>query len=685
MTLLRSTALALVLSAVPLAVHAAPVAPVVHDVDLAGIDKSVKPGDDFYQYANGSWIKTAQIPADRSSYGPAVVLIEKTNTQVRTLIQDAAKGAPKKGSDAQKVGDYYASFMDEARIEADGLKSLQPTFDAINALSDKASLSAYLGSKLRADVDALNATDFYTDNIFGLWVQQGFDDPDHNAPYLLQGGLGMPDRAYYLDDTPKMAELRTKYQAYIAAELKLAGVSDPEARAARIMALETKIAQTHASREDSEDVLKANNPWARTDFATKAPGLDWDAYFKSAGLTGQSRFIVWHPTAVTGISALVASEPLDVWKDYLTYMTLDHYGAYLPKAFVAERFAFFGTAMQGTTQISDRWKRAIGATNGALGEVVGKLYVEKYFPPAAKAKIEAIVQAELAAYHTRIEKLSWMSPDTKAKALAKLKTLHIGVGYPDKWVDYGKLEIVRGDVIGNLQRAELFDYQRNLAKLGQTPDRDQWVMTPQTVNAVNLPLANALNFPAAILQAPYFDPQADSAYNFGAIGATIGHEISHSFDDQGSQFDAHGRLINWWTPDDLKHFQGASAKLAAQYDKYCPYPDACVNGKQVLSENIADVAGLSAAYDAYKLSLKGKPDVVKRGLTGDQRFFIAFAQSWRQVEREAALRQQLKTDGHSPDEYRGDTVRNLDAWYPAFKVTEGQNLYLKPEDRVQVW
>ncbi|WP_443750260.1 M13 family metallopeptidase [Asticcacaulis solisilvae] len=685
MMLSRSTAIALVLAVMPLASQAKPAAPVVHDVDLGGMDKTVKPGDDFYKYANGAWLKTAQIPADRSSYGPAVVLIEKTNTQVRELIQNAAKGTPAKGSDAQKVGDYYASFMDEAKIEADGLKPLQPNFEAINALTDKASLSAYLGTTLRADVDALNATDFYTDNIFGLWVQQGFNDPDHNVPYLLQGGLGMPDRAYYLDDSPRMAELRTKYQAYIATELKLAGLTDADARAARIFALETKIAQTHASREDSEDVQKANNPWTRADFAAKAPGLDWDAYFKSAGLSGQQGFIVWHPTAVTGISALVASEPLDVWKDYLTYMTIDHYGPYLPKAFVDARFAFFGTALQGTTQISDRWKRAIGATNGAVGEVVGRLYVAKYFPPAAKAKIEAMVQDELKAYHTRIEKLTWMSPDTKAKALAKLQTLHIGVGYPDKWVDYSKLEIVRGDVIGNLKRAELFDYQRNLAKLGQKPDRDQWVMTPQTVNAVNLPLANALNFPAAILQAPYFDPQADAAYNFGAIGATIGHEISHSFDDQGSQFDAQGRLQNWWTPDDLKHFQGASAKLAAQYDKYCPYSDLCLNGKQALSENIADVAGLSAAYDAYKMSLHGKPDVVKRGLTGDQRFFIAFAQSWRQTEREAALRQQIKTDGHAPDEYRGDTVRNLDAWYPAFKVTAEQKLYLKPEDRVQVW
>ena len=684
MSLLRTTALSSLVLLAPFAAQAATAIP-VHGLDLKGMDTTVKPGDDFYKYANGTWDKTAQIPADRSSFSPAVVLIEKTSEQVRTLIQDAAKGAPAKGTTAQKVGDYYASFMDEAGIEAAGLKPLQSDFDAINAVTDKASLSAYLGTTLRSDVDSLNATDFYTDHIFGLWVQQGFHDADHNAGYILQGGLGMPDRSYYTEDSPKMAEIRTKYQAYIATVLKLANIPDADAKAARIFALETKIAQSHATRADSEDVQKADNSWAKADFASKAPGLDWDAYFKSAGLGAQPGFIVWHPTAVVGISALVASEPVDVWKDYLTYMTINHYANDLPKAFVDARFGFYGTTMQGTPKIQDRWKRAITATNNGLGEAVGKLYVAKYFPPAAKAKIVAMAKEELVAYHTRIENLTWMSPDTKAKALAKLATLHVGVGYPDTWVDYSKLDVVRGDLVGNVRRSELFDYQRNVAKLGQKPDRGQWVMTPQTVNAVNLPLANGLNFPAAYLQSPYFDPAADSAYNYGAVGATIGHEISHSFDDQGAQFDDQGRLQNWWTPDDLKHFQGAATKLAAQYDGYCPFTDLCVNGKQVISENIADVAGLAAAYDAYKLSLHGKPDVVKNGLTGDQRFFLAYAQSWRQVEREAALRQQIKTDGHAPDEYRADTVRNLDAWYPAFKVVAGQKLYLKPEDRVKVW
>jgi predicted metalloendopeptidase len=653
-------------------------------IDLAGIDHAVKPGDDFFAYANGTWDKNTPIPPDRAGTGAGVLLIDKTNEQVRGLIQDAAKANPAPGSDAQKVGDYYASYLDEAGIEAKGLAPLGPDLARVAAVTDKKSLSAYLGTTLRADVDAMNATNFYTDHIFGVWITQALEDPSRNVPYLLQGGLGLPDRDYYLVQSPKMADIRTKYQAHIAAMLKLAGIADAEAKAARIFALETKIAQTHASRVESEDVLKANNPWARADFATHAPGLDWDAYFHAADLEAPT-YIVWQPGAVKGISALVASEPLDVWKDYLTYHAIEHYAGVLPKAFVDERFAFYGTVLSGTPKMRDRWKRAIDATNGALGQVVGKLYSDRYFPPAAKARIEVIVKDLLVAYHARISQLAWMSPATKAKALAKLATLRVGVGYPDAWRDYSALQVVRGDAFGNAERAEMFQYRWNLAKLHQPVDRGEWVMDPQTVNAVNLPLANALNFPAAILQAPYFDADADAALNFGAIGAIIGHEISHSFDDQGSQFDAEGRLANWWTPDDLAHFHAASAKLAAQFDGYHPFPDAAVNGKQTLSENIADVAGLSAAHDAYMLSLHGKKAPLRQGLTGDQRFFLAFAQSWREKEREEALREQIMTDGHAPARYRGDTVRNLDAWYPAFDVKPGQTLYLAPKDRVQVW
>jgi predicted metalloendopeptidase len=659
--------------------------PAGHVIDLVGIDRAVAPGDDFFAYANGTWIKNAAIPSDRADYGAGAMLIEKTNEQVRGLIQDAAKGNPKPGSDAQKVGDYYASFMDEAGIEAKGLSPLKPEMDRIAAIKDKQSLSAYLGTTLRADVDALNATDLYTDHIFGVWITQAFSDPRRNVPYLLQGGLGMPDRDYYLMKSAKMADIRAKYRAHIAAMLKLAGVPDADAKAARIFALEVEIAKAHSSRAESEDVRKANNTWMRDDFVKRAPGLDWNAYLRSAQLGAQPDFIVWQPKTVIGISALAASRPVDVWKDYLTYHLLDRYAGVLPKAFVNERFAFYGTTLTGTPKNRDRWKRAIDATNGALGRVVGKLYVERYFPPAAKAKIEALVKNLLVAYHARISKLTWMSPQTKAKALAKLATLKVGVGYPDQWQDYSALKVARGDAFGNLWRAELFDYARSLAKLHQPVDRGEWVMDPQTVNAVNLPLANALNFPAAILQTPFFDANADAALNYGAIGATIGHEISHSFDDQGSQFDAQGKLANWWTPADLAHFVATSAKLVAQYNGYRPFPDLAVDGKLTLGENIADVAGLSASYDAYVLSLHGKPAPVVQGLTGDQRFFLAYAQSWRDKAREAALRQQILTDGHAPDMYRAGTVRNLEAWYPAFGVKRGQKLYLSPDDRVQVW
>jgi len=656
-----------------------------HWIDLAGIDHAVAAGDDFYQYANGAWIKTAVIPPDRAAEGPGAILVEKTRERVRGLIQDAAKARPAPGSDAQKVGDYYASYLDEASIEAKGLAPLKDGMTRIATIKDKTSLSSYLGHTLRADVDALNSTNFYTDNIFGVWITQGFSDPNHNVPYLLQGGLGMPDREYYLEQTPQMAKLRDQYRAHIASVLKLAKIADADKKAAAIFALETKIAQSHVLRADSEDVHKADNPWKRADFAAKAPGLDWNAYFGAAGLGDQQDYIVWHPSAVKGISALVASEPVSLWQDYLTFHLIDHFAGVLPKAFVDERFAFYGTDLSGTPKIRDRWKRAIDATNAALGEAVGKIYAAKYFPPSSKARIQTMVKDLLVAYHARIDRLAWMSPKTKAKALAKLDTLYVGVGYPDSWRDYSSFDVVRGDAFGNAERSEMFEYKRNLAKLHGPVDRKEWSMVPQEVNAVNHPLGNALNFPAAILQPPYFDPAADDAYNFGSIGATIGHEISHSFDDQGSQFDAQGRLLNWWTPEDLAHFEGASAKLAKQFDGYRPFPDLAVNGKQTLSENIADVAGLSAAHDAYMLSLHGKPAPAIQGLTGDQRFFLAYTQSWREKVRDAALRQQVKTDGHAPAMYRGDTVRNLDAWYPAFNVKPGQKLYLAPGDRVQVW
>jgi putative endopeptidase len=648
-----------------------------------GMDPAVLPGNSFFLYANGGWLKATQIPPDQRAWGIDAVLDQEATRRTSEILEKA--GAAPQGTDARKAGDFYDAYMDEAAIEVLGLTPLRPTLQRISALKDKKDLSRLLGEQLRADVDPLNFTNFYTDHVLGMWVSPNLSAPSKNAAYLLQGGLGLPDRAYYLDASKHMAELRTKYQAHIAAVLKLAGIPDGKAKAARIFALEAKMARAHVSREESEDVLKANNPWKPAAFTNQAPGLDWGSFFKASGLDTEPVVFVWQPPALRGLAALVGHVPLPTWKEYLTFHAIDRRAELLPKPFVDEHFAFYERTLNGTPQLSERWKRAVAATNTALGDAVGQLYVKRYFPPEAKAQVQAMVKNIIAAFGERIDKLDWMAAATKLKAKEKLSTLYVGVGYPDHWVDYGGLKVVEKEALANTDRADLFNYQRRLAELGQPVDLTQWWMTPQTVNAVNLPLQNALNFPAAILQPPYFVPSAPAALNYGAIGAAIGHEISHSFDDQGSQFDAHGRLVNWWTPEDLAHFRASGAQLAAQFDGYHPFPDASVNGKQTLGENIADLAGLSAAHDAWLLSLGGQQAAALDGFNGEQQFFLAFAESWRTKIREEALRQSLITDGHAPPEYRVETVRNLDAWYVAFNVQSGETLYLPPSGRVRVW
>ena len=586
------------------------------------------------------------------------------------------------GSVAQKAGDYYAAFMDEDTIQAMGLRPLTDEMAMISTITTRASLSAYLGATLNTEVDGLTAN---ADHIFGLLVNQGFEESKHNLPHILQGGLGMPDRDSYIDASPKTAELRAQYQAHIAAILKLAGIADPNMRAARVLKIETGMARSHAPDADAADVFKQNNPWKRADFGVKAPGMDWDAYFRGAGLAGQSDFIVWQPTAVTGTSALVDREGIDAWKDYLRFHLIEHYAGVLPKVVAAEDFAFYGTILSGAQKAPERQKAAIDATNGALGHAVGQLYMQRYFPPEAKAKAKAMVSDLTTAYRARISNSTWMSPETKAKALAKLAALTIGVGYPDTWIDYSTLEVGRGDAFGNMRRAEAFNRLRSLAQLKQPADPSEWRIDPQTVGAVIMFSPNSEFFAAGLLQPPYFDSDGDAASNYGSAGAGIAHEISHSFDELGNIYDDQGRLGNWWTADDLVRYHAAGAKVVAQFDGYCPLSDLCVNGKQVLSENIADLAGLRVAHDAYVLSLKGKTDVVIGGLSGEQRFFVAFAQRWRRLQSEAALRGQMKTDTHSPGEYRSDTVRNVEAWYKAFRVVPGDKLYLKPEDRIGIW
>ena len=654
-------------------------------LDLAGLDRALRPGDDFYGFANGGWQRTAVIPPERAFTGPFLQVVDTVSARTRAIDEDAARAGAPAGSEQQQVGDYYASFMDEAGVEALGLAPLQPTLDRIAALPDKRALAAELGGSIRADVDALNATNFYTDHVLGLWVEQDLNAPSRNAAYLLQGGLGLPDCSYYTEPAERFAWLRARYRAHLAALLGLAGFADADARAGRVLELETRLARTHASRTDSVDVARGNNPWARADFDLKAPGLDWAAFLGAAGLDRQPAFIVWHPGAVTGLAALVGSEPLETWKEYLAVRALEHAAPFLPRAFVDERFRFYGTALRGTPRQLERWKRATAFTDEALGDAVGKVYAARHFPPEARRELQGMVEQLVAAFGRRIDRLDWMAPATRAQARAKLATLRVGIAYPDRWKDYQGLVVVRGDALGNLFRSELFEYRRALAKLALPPDRGEWVMLPQTVNAVNLPVRNALNFPAGFLEPPFYDRAADPAVKFASIGAVIGHEISHGFDDQGALFDASGTLANWWTAEDLAHFEAAGARLVAQYDAYRPFPDLAVNGKLTLSENIADLAGLAVAYDGWRASLGGAPPPVVDGLSGDQRFFLSFAQTWRIKEREQALRESIQTNGHAPDQYRALTVRNLDAWYQAFDVRPGQALYLPPEGRVRVW
>jgi endothelin-converting enzyme/putative endopeptidase len=659
--------------------------PANHGIVIANMDPSVKPGDNFYLYANGGWLKREVIPPDRGSIGVFDALDDLSNQRTRILIEEAGKTSAPVGSNAQKIADLYHSYMDQPGIESRGLMPIEPGLKAIAAIRDKTQLARALGESLRADVDPLNNTNFHTHNLFGLWVAPGFSDSAHYAPYLLQGGLQLPNRDYYLSDTASMRTIRAKYQPHIAAMLKLAGFTDVEARAARILALEHAIAETHLSLAENQEVAKANNPWKQSDFPRKAPGLDWAEYFRGAGLSQQPSFIVWQPSAFTGEAALVGSTSLDIWKDWLAYHLIETYADVLPRALAAEHFALVGPVLSGTPQQRPRWQRGVAVVNLELGDAVGQIYAQRYFSPQAKADAEALVAHIIADYRERLHTLSWMAPATKAEAIAKLDALYVGVGYPENWRDYTGYEVKPDDMVGNRRRGRLFYYHANLARIGKPVNRREWSMTPQTVNAVNLPLQNALNFPAAILQPPFFDPAAPDAANYGAIGSVIGHEISHTFDTEGSAFDSEGRMRDWWTPSDYTHFRASTAKLAAQYDTYKPFPDLSVNGKQTLAEDIADIAGVSAAYDGYRSSLKGKSAPVEHGFIGDQQFFIAFGQNWASKSRPAALRERVLNDSHAPGEYRAETVRNVDAWYKAFDPQPGQALYLAPPDRVQIW
>jgi predicted metalloendopeptidase len=653
-------------------------------IQTAWMDRSVKPGDDFYAYADGGWMKSTPIPEDRSNIGGGWIADQERERNTRALFDAILKANPTGGNEAL-IANYYRAYADIAAIDRAGLAPAKADLDAIARIADKRQLSAAIGSTLRADTDPLNATNFQTENLFGIFITQGLTTPGEQLPYIMQGGIGLPEREYYLSGDPKMAEARTKYKAYVAQLLGLAGYPDAQGAANRIMDLETRIAQAHATREESEDFAKGAVVWSRAELEAKAPGIDWGALLNSAQLGSVQKFEAYHSAAIPKLAALVGSQPLQAWKDWLTFHTLNQQANVLPKAFRDASFAFNGTALAGTPKERPRDILALNATSSALQDAVGKAYVEKYFPASAKREIQQMVANLKAAFAKRVQGIAWMAPSTKQEALKKVETIVVGVGYPDTLRDYSGLQIAADNAYANQRAAALHEYRHQIAKIGRPMDRNEWWMPPQLVNAVNLPVQNALNFPAAILVRPFFDPNADAAFNYGAIGAIIGHEISHSFDNNGALFDSSGRLRNWWTPQDFARFQQAGNALAAQYDAYQALPGLNVNGKLTLGENIADVAGLAAAYDAYKASLGGKPAPVIDGFTGDQRFFIAYAQSWATKMRDETLRQRIAVDGHAPGNFRALTVRNIDAWYPAFDVQPGQKLYLAPNRRVKIW
>jgi len=646
-------------------------------VDLEGMDTTQAPGNDWFAYVNGNWTKNTEIPADKARYSMFNVLTDRAQEQNRAIIEEAAASNAAEGEVAQKVGDYFAAFMDEAQIESLGTQPLEPYLAKIDGVTSKQELAKLFGEFART----------YIPGPVGGYISADAKAPDTYAVYLYQSGLGLPNRDFYLEDKPEFAAIREAYVDYATKMLVLTGVPEADAKkkAQGILKLETEIAKVHWTNVESRDANKRYNPWKAADFAKKAPGFDWKAYFAAAGLGEQETFIVSQPSAFTGIAALVGKTPLATWKDWSRLHTTSNLAALLPKAFDDTHFAFYGTVLGGQPEQQARWKRGVDAVSASLGEAVGRLYVEKHFPPEAKQAADEMVQNIIAAMDARIENLSWMSDETKAKAKEKLASFRPKIGYPDTWRDYSALVIKRDDALGNGERAAAFEYARDLAKLGGPVDRDEWLMPPMVVNAYAMPTMNEIVFPAAILQPPFFDPHADDAVNYGGIGAVIGHEITHHFDDQGRKYDKHGKLADWWTAEDVEAFKKHADALVKQYGEYEPLPGMHVNGELTLGENIADLAGLLIAHDAYRRSLDGKPAPVLDGFTGDQRFYMGHAQLWRSKYREPALRQQLVVDPHTAGHFRPYVVRNIDAWYEAFDVKPEDAHYLAPEERVRIW
>jgi predicted metalloendopeptidase len=642
-------------------------------LDLSAGNPAVKPGDDFFSYASGKWYNTFQIPADRSSFGAFNELDELSKQRVREIIEAAAATHAPEGTPAQKIGDYYAAYMDQAAIEANGLAPAQQDLKRIATARTKTDIAKLFGSPGFA-------------SLFDLDLPPDLKNPDRYSVVISQSRLGLPDRDYYLKDDPKLKEIREKYVAYIGQMLTLAGVADPAAKAADIMAFETAVAHAQWPYEKRRDVDATYNPRTKQQLLEYAPGFAWQTFLDASSVGGRQELVLSELTAIRDLAELFKHISLPTLKAYLTFHYLSDHAAYLPKRFDEARFAFYGQTLRGQPQQRERWKRAVDEVDQALGEQVGQLYVARYFPPESKAKMQELVANLRAALSDRIDALDWMSPETKSRAHEKLATFTPKIGYPDVWKDYSSLTVRRDDLIGNVRRAAEWHWQYQVARLDKPVDRAEWQMTPQTINAYYNPLNNEIVFPAAILQPPFFDPNADDAVNYGAIGAVIGHEIGHGFDDQGRKFGPDGSLKDWWTPHDADVFKERVSKLIAQYSSFEALPGLKVKGENTIGENIGDLGGLNMAYHAYQLSLHGKPAPVIDGLTGDQRFFLSWAQVWRAKYRDGALREQVMSDPHSPALFRvNGPLPNMDAWYTAFGVKPGDKLYIKPEDRVSIW
>ncbi len=659
-------------------VHAGEPAP-VSGIDLRDIDASVRPQDDFYTYLNGAWLKSAQIPADKASWGTFMQLRDETTPQLRALIEaDQADPAAGAGGEARKIADLYASFMDQARLEERGYKPLTGELARIRMLRDKKAIPALIAHLAQLGV-ALP---------YALSVAQDSRASTRYAAYIGQSGLGLPDRDYYLKlGDAKLAAVRARYQAHIETMLAMVGAPDAGGAAAQVLALETALAEAQWTRVENRDPVKRYNKVDRRQLAALTPAYDWGRALAAAGVANKTDdVIVSQPSYLAAFDRVLGATSLEAWKAYFEWQLVRAYAPYLSARFVDADFAFYGTVLTGAAQNQPRWKRGVAVVEGALGEALGKQYVARYFPPERKARMQTLVANLLAAYKASIDTLDWMSPATRQQAQAKLASFHAKIGYPDKWRDYAALSVMRDDLAGNVMRARAFAYARDINKLGKPVERGEWHMTPQTVNAYYNAAMNEIVFPASILQPPFFDVRADDAVNYGAIGAVIGHEISHGFDDKGSQFDGEGNLRDWWTPEDRAKFDAKAARLTRQYDGYSPLPGYHVNGALTLGENIADNAGVAIAYKAYQLSLGGQAAPVIDGFTGAQRFFMGFGRVWRVTMREAQQIVQIKTDPHAPGRFRANgSMMNQPGFYEAFGVKPGDAMYLPPQERVTIW